>query len=989
MSNNTIGVQELLSMLESNKSRDVDETKKVFHDHFLSTKDNWLVNGLFDYYLSTNSVRATEVLAGVREPHDKHLFDRLTEALVKPSIPGQKLQTLTLLGHVVRKQPTWLYKLANHTLFKELLKLLKLEGETLSLMSALLLLVTLLPMLPVALGPHLHDIFEVFARLASFYYIQSTQLSSSSNSASADREKFYLLHFQVGLYSLFHRLYAMYPCNFFTFLKQQYQQNHASVFSYIVKPMLESVRMHPLLITMSKSDEISPQRWKKMEHHDVVAECGRFDLDRDREEIIPPPVNSRFTPNPDHSYPPGDILGEDDTFWSPSMAMPPHSPPPLQTQPHEIRSTPSTPGNKIRTSPPEAAVEATPETTPVKDSRQIPSRQPPIGSSAARALGIGNGMTAGNSRPSTPNSVISSLNFVSGDGAVRTSSIVSSKLEKIQADRLNAFQFMQTSTDVANETDALSEVDISRNGKNDSWQEDQEVSHIVSAREGKSASERYLERRTQTNDVEKNTSIKKSHPVVHPQTSKEKPGVKVEDKTDGVEQNASRLKQTQEAETQTTELFPYDFLFKDVLNERNQEVTNPESRLSPTTLLDRFLETIAHSSKSRTLFGKAKQRRKGDEDTGDENVDEDCLHLEYANEQLILMQMQLQFERQRREVHAERNRRLLGKLRDSRVFEEHTVALNDRLRILEKETDALRAELERSKIESRAAEERYTQALRHWQSKSVEEQKENQTLKDRLEIMKIELKSERKKVSENERKIQSLEANVFDAGHQLKEALKTANQAANLKTKLNTLQTRFLMFREAQMRLQRERTDVHNFEAKDETVELFQRSYAEEIQTLRRQVETGKALVEAYRCRLGELENKEARKETQLIDQQRLLLEAKERHEAELQAVESKYKAQMEMNLLLQGRILELHGKLEAATPSRGSKANLASSSSLKANSSVASSSEGSSAVIPSNFGAVVNDCCDSAGEILNLHGIVVQPPPSPVTTPTTSSQHR
>lgn len=39
------------------------------------------------------------------------------------------------------------------------------------------------------------------------------------------------------------------------------------------------------------------------------------------------------------------------------------------------------------------------------------------------------------------------------------------------------------------------------------------------------------------------------------------------------------------------------------------------------------------------------------------------------------MQMQLQFERQRREVHAERNRRLLGKLRDSRALEEHNYAL--------------------------------------------------------------------------------------------------------------------------------------------------------------------------------------------------------------------------------------------------------------------------------------------------------------------------
>ena len=75
-------------------------------------------------------------------------------------------------------------------------------------------------------------------------------------------------------------------------------------------------------------------------------------------------------------------------------------------------------------------------------------------------------------------------------------------------------------------------------------------------------------------------------------------------------------------------------------------------------------------------IAKGKQRKRGGEDdTGEENFEEDGLDFDSANQQLQLMQMQLQFERQRREVHAERNRRLLGKLRDSRVFEEQTFAL--------------------------------------------------------------------------------------------------------------------------------------------------------------------------------------------------------------------------------------------------------------------------------------------------------------------------
>jgi len=70
-------------------------------------------------------LRTAEVLAGVRDPHDKHLLDRLSDILSKFGNTGQRIQALTLLGHIARRQPTWLYKLANHALFRDLLKLLK------------------------------------------------------------------------------------------------------------------------------------------------------------------------------------------------------------------------------------------------------------------------------------------------------------------------------------------------------------------------------------------------------------------------------------------------------------------------------------------------------------------------------------------------------------------------------------------------------------------------------------------------------------------------------------------------------------------------------------------------------------------------------------------------------------------------------------------------------------------------------------------------
>lgn len=50
--NNTTGAAELFHMLESNKLRDVEETKKVFHDHFLQSK----------YFYSNSSINIIEFI---------------------------------------------------------------------------------------------------------------------------------------------------------------------------------------------------------------------------------------------------------------------------------------------------------------------------------------------------------------------------------------------------------------------------------------------------------------------------------------------------------------------------------------------------------------------------------------------------------------------------------------------------------------------------------------------------------------------------------------------------------------------------------------------------------------------------------------------------------------------------------------------------------------------------------------------------------------
>ena len=50
------------------------------------------------------------------------------------------------------------------------------------------------------------------------------------------------------------------------------------VFIHTIRPILNTVRMHPLLVTHSRDLEKTSNRWKKMEFHDVLVESSRYSL---------------------------------------------------------------------------------------------------------------------------------------------------------------------------------------------------------------------------------------------------------------------------------------------------------------------------------------------------------------------------------------------------------------------------------------------------------------------------------------------------------------------------------------------------------------------------------------------------------------------------------------------------------------------------------------------------------------------------------------
>ncbi|KAM3825723.1 hamartin isoform 3-T7 [Vipera latastei] len=277
-------IGDLLPMLDSPVLAALEDIMAVFRDNLATDRGPMLVNSLVDYYLETSSDQALHILTTVQEPHDKHLLDKINEYVSKPAT---RLGTLSLLGHVIRCQPSWKHKLPQAPVLLSLLKCLKswrqansqkkisfpclwqTDTDVVVLTTGVLVLITLLPMIPQSGKQYLHDFFGIFDRLSSWY------LKNPGHVA-----EIYLVHLHASVYALFHRLYGMYPCNFVSFLRSHYSmKENLETFEEVVKPMMGHVRIHPELVTGSKDHELDPRRWKRLETHDVVIECAKISLD--------------------------------------------------------------------------------------------------------------------------------------------------------------------------------------------------------------------------------------------------------------------------------------------------------------------------------------------------------------------------------------------------------------------------------------------------------------------------------------------------------------------------------------------------------------------------------------------------------------------------------------------------------------------------------------------------------------------------------------
>lgn len=338
-------LKDVFNLLESQETHVIEDIKKLIQENLSSNREPWLVQSLVDYYYTTHSRSVISIFTKLREPHDKHLLEKLHDGIKSPE---HQLLALQLLLHVVCQQPSWIQKVVSTSVFKVIIKCLKVETNIPVLMTGVTTVAILLPSVPTLIGPYLPELFEIFNRLASF----------SVRKPAGNIPDVFLLHLEVSVYALFHRLYGMFPYNLLTYLRHYYtKKENSRVFEEVVQSMLERVRLHPNLITGTKDQETSKERWRQMESQDVVVECAKMSLDLVEgtwEELHCPIVASRYYRRPqtacqrrnqfspqlsDAGYsvrpkPEVQSLSLDNVFWSPSEVVG------LSTPPASQRTTP-------------------------------------------------------------------------------------------------------------------------------------------------------------------------------------------------------------------------------------------------------------------------------------------------------------------------------------------------------------------------------------------------------------------------------------------------------------------------------------------------------------------------------------------------------------------------------------------------------------------------------------------------------------------------
>ncbi|KAH8306230.1 hypothetical protein KR018_004895, partial [Drosophila ironensis] len=957
-------IEKIIADLESNMTAENEEAKRKLVELFTQNKEQWLVQCMLDYFYKTGSQRILEVMVKAQVPHDGYIFDRLDDCLKQSS--QHRVQSLQVFCFIVRHHPTWLYKIEKHRLIKSVFKLLTHEREIVPLMSALLCIITLLPIIPNSVPNFLNDLFEVFGHLASWKLQNSNRLPDEK-----------LVHLQLGLQMLFHRLYGMYPCSFMAYLGEFIKRgNGGGIFQHTIKPLLDTVRVHPMLLTATPETEVNNTRWKEMEPHDVVMECANLSLpvllpeasNEDGSYAYPmTPGYSRMTSNTsntDCSYQLRDFQqtkarfsrfdsSEQGPIWSPhnEFASSGSAIPLTPTASFILPIQPIQPVQQMvgmtGSSPPETAVEATPETTPLKDLREVKQQQPHSTSHAVRAI-------FAPSQPSSPMRKEQQNQFSFPDvsreaeEAARLTTTyrpsaaatgLPSSLNEMNAELIGGLGRAAASQEVAAVCDECNETDrnlcsvgglhmptsrsmqqlakgLKRRSRNVSYSgsgigvEDNLVTAAKKAswsagvegplRRAKSCSALAgLLQSAEGNDDETDCPTGPQKLWTENGTT-QKTGSRLQ-RSGRILTMAAPKEPTlscANAATQTLEgVLPDQYenwLIELLLECKDQRNKYEKSLLYPQDILDEY---IKHTIQAHECFDA---------------------------EQGQLMCLQLEYESYRRSIHAERNRRLMGRSRDKRSLEMERDRLREQLKNFDAKNKDLAGKMDQAMRLAQERQEKHQEELAEMRAKYQQELEEKKCLRQANDDLQTRLTAEVARHKEMNYNLESLRGQVFSLSTELQHAQQEADMGQQCKQELARLEADFIVMGEVQVRCRDRLAEIDNFRARDEELQMLQESSQQELKgtclqsqsllfiancvyasaDVRHCLDEKTSQLESMKHKISDLQAQLTSSDKAMTEQKRLLSTVKDEYEEKFKSVNKKYDVQKKIIMQMEEKLM-------------------------------------------------------------------------------------
>ncbi|XP_029999339.1 hamartin-like isoform X2 [Sphaeramia orbicularis] len=872
MSKEQVSISELLLSLDSLELQEAEQVRASVNQQLSSDRGGAVLSSLVEYYLDSSSSQAVLLLSSIRESHHKLLLEKLNEILGRP---GTRLAALTLLGHLIRKQPPWVHHVSRSALLPSLLRCLKTDADVVVLITGVLVLITLLPMIPQAGKQHIYDFFDVFGRLASW---------SLKNPGHVP--VVHLVHLQASVYSLFHRLYGMFPCNFISYLRLHYSmKENLDTFQEVVKPMLEHVRVHPELVTGTQDYELDPSRWRCYEVHDIVIECSRLSLDplessceddlpsssssahRHHDTSFAPPTETPsggrgFKASGSLSPPPlthitSDIQ-VDDVTWSPSsqcgLSTPPPEPAATGTA-HSLSRTASISGVKC---PSSATVTIPPPTEH--------SHQPTDGGQVRRGQV--------KQHPITELEEASFQPIRESEG--RTQSDVITRNEEVRSDEKPR---LLTSTPCRDEEGSITLFFTPPHSSSTNHRP--ELSVLA-----------HLDHSPAPSDQSPAPPYEPLFELALPRAATLFVGKKTQEalhRRSGEQQEGGGASEGADQEEDHAPVSPLEVLDQLIVHghDAHQRLSR---RLS-----------VVNKSLDRSHFGGKQQSMKI---KGPAQGEE----LQALRSQLLLVHSQLQYERFKRQQHAIRNRRLLRRVINATALEEQSVAMRAQLGVQEAEIRALKESL---KEEQRRYTELHEDTQTHSKQLNAHIQQlllQQQDVQRDNQRLQSELQECQSRLRDLEAELQKANNKSYNAEHQLTQLSLKLCSSEQLQQQIYMMNQQLLLLRETNRAL-RETLEAGDGSI-DTEVSMLQCSVGREYQRLKDSDVQQRQMLEAANHRIAELEGQLTKKDQLILDQKKLLEDTKAHSRALLSASEGRCVALRAITQSLQVEMLHLYSQI-------------------------------------------------------------------------------